>query len=471
MRADTVATPPTSLWGGQAGQRLATATQVVGARVVTVEGRHGVVLEPPYHAVHYGRPGHRIPMDDGFTRVRYDSGAVELRRATELFEERSPPLRGRVEADPPAWRLHREPGPDERMTAEALLRELAEAGERARASSPAAAEALRERLREPLTWLLAWRQRHLDTPVRALLSSFELYRLRYEVFGTSGSPDAAQQLARMASLPPDWRTRWTVGQRVRAPWTEGEPEGGWTLARLEGDEALLTGHGRQRWANLWTLEPDYTAGYSPLPSTPVSLFDLARALQARYTGRDPMVAFAASKAENRAHWRALAPALTAWLREQGVPLKADQKAGRLHIAPPRTPLTREEKSRLAALIPGLVWDETGAFVGDVMVPPEHVGRVSALLAHALRHEGQHMSALGEARRHQNASTCAPETFELKGHGTIRVDCGDPNDPEAWHSLYVNDLRFAWGGGRWLKNKLPPLAVLNAVRERGIRVFG
>ena len=62
-------------------------------------------------------------------------------------------------------------------------------------------------------------------------------------------------------------------------------------------------------------------------------------------------------------------------------------------------------------------------------------------------------------------------FELKGHGTIRVDCGDPSDAEAWHSLYVKDVRFAWGAGRWMKNKLPPIAVLEAVRERGIRVFG
>ena len=82
-----------------------------------------------------------------------------------------------------------------------------------------------------------------------------------------------------------------------------------------------------------------------------------------------------------------------------------------------------------------------------------------------------MSALGEARRHQNAAACEPVVFELKGHGTIRVDCGDPSNPEAWRSLYVKDVRFAWGGGRWMKNKLPPMAVLEAVRQRGIRVFG
>ena len=52
-----------------------------------------------------------------------------------------------------------------------------------------------------------------------------------------------------------------------------------------------------------------------------------------------------------------------------------------------------------------------------------------------------------------------------------MDCGDPADPAAWHSLYVKEVRFAWGGGRWLKGKLPPLAVLEAVRQRGIRVFG
>ena len=294
----------------------------------------------------------------------------------------------------------------------------------------------------------------------------------YEVLDSQGGPHAEEQLARMASLPPDWRTRWTVGQVVRAPESEGYPEGaGWTIERILGDDALLKGYGRERWVDLWRLEPDYTAGNFPPPTEPVSLYDLAHALQARYTGRSPMVAFEARKVEERAYWQALPPALTAWLREQGVPLKVDRKAGRLHIAPPRAPLTPDEKARLNRLIPGLAWTDEGAFVGELMVPPEHVGRVSALVAHALRQEGQHLSVLGETRRQQNAAACEPVIFELKGHGTIRVDCGDPRDPEAWHSLFVGDTRYAWGGGRWMNRKIPPLPVLEAVRQRGIRVFG
>ena len=38
-------------------------------------------------------------------------------------------------------------------------------------------------------------------------------------------------------------------------------------------------------------------------------------------------------------------------------------------------------------------------------------------------------------------------------------------------VIVGLVGLAWGGGRWLKGKLPPLAVLEAVRQRGIRVFG
>ena len=471
MSADPVSSPK-SLWGGRAGRLLPADEQVVGARVVTPEGRHGFVLERPYHAVHYGRPGHRIPMDAGFTKVRYQSGADELRLATELYEEIVPAPLERALHDPPAWRLDGRVREGERMTVEALLAELIAAGERARHLPPEAAAALRERMRLPLSQVHTLQQKLFDTPIRARLSAFEIRRLQLEVFGAHGDVPAEQQLAQMASLPPDWRTRWRVGQIVRGPESEAHPaRDGWTIERIVGDEALIVGYGRERWVPLWRLEPDYTAGDYPLPTQPVSLYTLARELYARYTGRSPALALEASRAEERATRQALPLALTAWLREQGVPLKVARKAGLLHIAPPRWPLSTDEQSRLDRLLPGLKWDEDGAFVVEVMVAPEHIGRVSALVAHALRDAGLHLSALGEARRVQNASACQPVIFELKGHGQIRVDCGDPSNPEAWHSLYVADVRYAWGGRGWMNRKLPPLAVLEAVRERGIRVFG
>ena len=87
-----------TLWGGRRGALLPLAEQTVGARVVTPEGRHAMVLSRPGHAVYYGRPGHRIPLDGGLTFVAYDSGAREVRSAGELYAEAWPPVQRQIVA-------------------------------------------------------------------------------------------------------------------------------------------------------------------------------------------------------------------------------------------------------------------------------------------------------------------------------------------------------------------------------------
>lgn len=72
---------------------------------------------------------------------------------------------------------------------------------------------------------------------------------------------------------------------------------------------------------------------------------------------------------------------------------------------------------------------------------------------------------------QAQAGCVELVFELPGYGVVRVVCGARGRRESWHNLYVLGERYGFNGARWARGERPPEAVLRAVRERGVGVFG
>lgn len=66
--------------------------------------------------------------------------------------------------------------------------------------------------------------------------------------------------------------------------------------------------------------------------------------------------------------------------------------------------------------------------------------------------------------------CFELTFDLRGHGQIRVSCGKPGRRERWDNLHIGSHRFGWNGTRWARDQAPPTAVLTVLREHGIDGF-
>ena len=67
--------------------------------------------------------------------------------------------------------------------------------------------------------------------------------------------------------------------------------------------------------------------------------------------------------------------------------------------------------------------------------------------------------------------CQQVVFEMPRHGRVEVVCGARGRRDVWHNIYIGSVRYGFNGGRWAKGMVPPTTVLDAVRERGITVFG
>ena len=127
-----------------------------------------------------------------------------------------------------------------------------------------------------------------------------------------------------------------------------------------------------------------------------------------------------------------------------------------------------------------------AIAESLSIPPEHIPRFAALLAKAMQAQGQALSALGERRLaalapgsggapsgeavQASGDGCIELSFELPGHGRVRVVCGQQGRRDVWHNLWVGSTRYGFNGRRWARHQVPPAAVLEAVAERGITVF-
>ena len=129
------------------------------------------------------------------------------------------------------------------------------------------------------------------------------------------------------------------------------------------------------------------------------------------------------------------------------------------------------------------------------MPVEHLPRFAAILAGAMKAEGQALNALGERRlaisnsartttiptgnrggatadqRNAAAEGCRDLEFDLPGHGHVRVVCGQQGRRDRWYNIYLNADRYGFNGGRWARGQRPPEPVLAAIRARGVTAFG
>lgn len=470
-------------WGGLRGAPLPADRQTIGTRIVTERGEHGVVTYPPGYSIRLGG----VPLDSGHTAIRLDNGVSLYASTPTLSAERRRPDPARVEPALPTLSTDPRypPDPGARMSAGQLYRALLRArDELAVTSGRPPVEHLRAGMAATLHPLLRWVETHPDHPERAEMSDRELARLRYEVYGTD-SPFAVRELALLQALRPDWTRDYREGDGVAVLDEATAAFGpGWTLQRIEGEQALVSRAGQRRRVPLWRLQVTSAGPRPRLPADEPARFDdlLEDNLAHPYTD-----GFTAARFTERAarEIRAFLPGvLRTWLGELGLDVAVRRTYSTYTIQPRRGAFTPVEIARLQALLPDARWrgdglelyyrPDFGSTVRRLFhlpVAPEHAERLSMLVSESLRARGFAVSRVGEERRAEAARSCQTLSFDLPGHGRVRVDCGDSDDPSAWHSLFLGDRRYAWGAGQWLQNKVPPVAVLDAVRQRGIRVFG
>ena len=134
-------------------------------------------------------------------------------------------------------------------------------------------------------------------------------------------------------------------------------------------------------------------------------------------------------------------------------------------------------------------DDFGEAPG-VWIEAGQVHELAGIFAEELERAGEALSVLGQqhlARRRQRAggarggvsaeqraeaaAGCVDLSFELAGYGTVRVVCGQAGRRDVWHNVFAAGTRFGFNGGRWARGQKPADAVLAAIRERGVSVFG
>ncbi len=479
-------TPPTETeWGGLAGAPLPYEAQRPGVRAVTERGEHGVITAAPGHSVRWrGRA-----LDPGATPMRLDNGLNTNAATPHVYAELRGPDPARIPPALPWFSANADPPiqPERPMSAADLFYALRDAARSASVLSAWWRTPQRQAaIVEALTALMAWVESNPTHPDRASIVDAELYSLRYELVGATSEGERRDREL-LARLRPDWRRDYRVGDRVAAlDEVLGDYEPGWTLEAIDGARAQLRRGEERREAMLWRLRVERPAPRPPIDpaAQPVSLNALLQdSLGLPYV--DPWYATGFSLKVRQAVRDVLPAILRGWLGEAGLDLTVTRRGEWYTLRTRKRPFTEAERAIVQAQLPTAKWADGEAEIRyvadftpftqgrntDLLVGAAHAERLALMLGEALRAEGFRVSRVGEERRVAAARACEPVVFELPGHGRIRVDCGDPSDAEAWHSLYVKDVRFAWGGGRWLKGKLPPLAVLEAVRQRGIRVFG
>jgi hypothetical protein len=232
-----------------------------------------------------------------------------------------------------------------------------------------------------------------------------------------------------------------------------------------------------------------------VPEADVWLVDLGRSLG--------VGEFGASRA-------AVAAAVKRYLGENGLSVRTRVERGAwissISLEPASARFGSNARHQLQALLPGVVVSEDRATFepsrkeaaafdpmadyqgkgGGILLPAAAAPRFAAILAGAMRAEGQALSRLGEellapvAMPAAASSTvpqgvaaggCVDMELTVEGVGLVKVQCGQAGRRDVWHNLWVAGTRYGFNGGRWARGMVPPAAVLGALRERGIRAFG
>ena len=503
--AETPTGEPTP-WGGRRGPELDPAQAQEGHRVVTARGEHGVVTRVMRYR--WRQTGREDEISYHFD-VRLDSGR-ETSAALPLYQETAAPTTvipdisfdgGKSWSAPEtAWSQVVQAHRGIAGSLERARRARKATNKRDHEASARRSEKLRrERFAHFRAWREAWPQATVEGLDPRLYRLFELE----EQGGALGSA-AAVELAQLGQAPEDWRTRWTIGDRARyfrpgQGSASASPTLRGTLTAIEGHHATLdTGD----TVPLWMLHFDPQAGaVVETFDEPRYLIDLAQEMLASTSATDKPY-------PDRA---AVARAVKAWLAEQGMEVRTRVGTGSMvtsiDLYPPHGGAWSDaERERLQVLAPGLSvygngaslepWQRGGAAFdpyadyggkgSGLSIPPEHIPRFAALLAKAMQAQGQALSAVGERRlaalapAHGGAPSddaaqasgdgCIELSFELPGHGRVRVVCGQQGRRDVWHNLWVGSTRYGFNGRRWARHQVPPAAVLEAVAERGITVF-
>ncbi len=499
-------------WGGLRGAELVPAAIREGQRVVTDSGEHGLVTEAHAIVVTAVFGGQRDrDVHHSFT-LRLDSGRQALPRGA-LYEELARPtavvpdieVGGRWLAPAEVWSQilgrHRE------------ISSYAEKADNARKLEMKRrwqqhSVAARKEFGELYRLLEAWRWAHPDERVEGLDERrWRLFTLEAKERRTE---DESWELAWLRRVPPDWSTRFQVGDRVvlhvLGPYGR-QPDPGWTLAEIRGHEAVLSRGDVARAEPLWMLKADDSAPLVETFAEPRYLRTLAEEMLVQEGAHKPY--------PNRG---AVARAVKSFLAENGVQVSTRVGQGSMvtgvDLHPPTGAWSADEMARMRALLPGLkVWNAESAALepwetegesydpyGDyrgksagLLIPVAHLPRFAAILAGAMKADGQVLNQLGERRlaagapartavptgnrggataeqRTNAAEGCRELDFELPGYGRIRVVCGQQGRRDQWYNIYWNSDRYGFNGGRWARNQRPPEPVLAAIRERGVSIF-
>lgn len=146
---------------------------------------------------------------------------------------------------------------------------------------------------------------------------------------------------------------------------------------------------------------------------------------------------------------------------------------------------------------GAAYDPYADYQGKgagMTVPAKYLVEFATFLAGACKEHGQALSDAGEEllaaaavgsgampvrsgggatpeQRQAAAEGCADMEFDVEGHGRVRVVCGQRGKRDTWHNVWIGSVRYGYNGGRWARGMKPPQAVLAALAERGVSVFG
>lgn len=508
------APPEPTRWGGLRGAAIPLNALREGQRVVTEQGEHGVVADiQQIIVIGYLGSGRT---EDNLSRsatLRLDSGRHILARGA-LHEELAPPtsvvpdiqVGTRWLAPSEVW--SQTLGRYREISRYAEKAEAARKPESRRQWQTHGARARAEFL-ELYGLLAAWCDAWPHEPVTGL--DPRLWRQLALEAREPRSEDESWELAWIRRAPADWQTRFKVGDRVvlHVFGPHGrQPDAGWTVAEIRGHEAILSRGDVARAEPLWMLKADDSAPWSETFTEPRYLRELAQEMLVATGHTTPYPTRGAA-----------ARAVKTFLAEHGIAVSTHVNQGSMvtsiDLRAPEGRWSPETVGRMKALLPGInVFNERQAsfepwqtspepydpyadYAGKgagVLIAVEHLPRFAAILAGALKAEGQPLNALGERRlaasarpgvvlgsgarggatdlqRAEAAEGCRELDFELPGHGQIRVVCGQEGRRDTWHNLYYRGERYGFNGGRWARGKRPPEEVLAAVRERGVGAFG
>jgi hypothetical protein len=485
-----------------------------GDRVVTGEGRHGIVLRI-HRTVMASVMGGQREVSYHFV-LKLDSGREQWSSGPLFREIGDPPVvtpdvtfDGKEFLTPSdAW--------SKVVSAFGHIAYYAEKEENARKTDIKRKwreEGVRSRRDFEAKWrtFAAWRDQYPEVPVEGLSPYFlRLYELEAAQTRVAHEDWELEQLRK---APKDWATRWRVGDGVWVYVAEARGPGtsrGWRIVAIEGHEADIESGGTRLRVPLWMLHRDRAEDAPAAVETftePRWLIDLAEEMLIpnesgpRYPER-----------------AAVSRAVKQYLAEHGVEVSTRVEGGAwvtsITLKPPSGSWTESQVAEMELLLPGLrvsreeadfepwrregdaydPYADYGGKQSGVMIPAAQIPAFAAILAAAMKAQGQPLNRLGEDRiaasrpaaavvesgsrggattdqRQAAAEGCREIEFDLPGYGRIKVVCGQEGRRDVWHNVFVQGQRYGFNGGRWARGMVPPAAVLAAIRSRGVGVFG